>query len=237
MCREKLDGISVLKQHLSRTHSIDISEDLLVPFRIESVLKCQICSEKFAMFRLLNIHINRHFQRQVCHICGAGFSNLVFLNLHKTRSHRTFHCKPCNLTLNSKSEKKLHDTSVHDIKYERKLRFPCPFCPERFFQENFKICHLVEKHGMVRPDFKCGVCSKTFITRSLRNNHFKNVHNKEKKHECNVCHSFFYTKSDVARHKVTHSGEKRYSCEMCSNPFASRDSLRRHMKRTHVGVN
>lgn len=237
LCREKLENISLLTQHLSRAHSIGITEHLLVPFKIEENLKCQVCLENFSVFRLLNIHINRHFQKQVCHICGAGFSNLVFLNLHKTRSHRIFDCKSCNLTFNTRTDKKNHDATNHGMKFERKLRFPCPFCPERFFQENFKVRHLVEKHGMPKPDFKCSVCLKTFLTKSLCNNHKKNVHNKEKNQECDVCHTFFYTKSDVARHKVTHTGEKKYLCEVCHSIFASRDSLRRHVKRSHVGVN
>ncbi|XP_048003239.1 zinc finger protein 728-like [Leguminivora glycinivorella] len=236
ICQKPVENIQKLKTHLEE-HNLKIEgEDLLVPFKIETDLKCQICSEKFSVFRLLNMHMNKHFQKQVCHICGAAFSNLVFLNLHKTRSHRPLHCKHCNDVFSNKIDKKHHEISIHNVKYERKLRFPCPYCNERFFQENFKVLHLVEKHGLPKPNHKCLICEKSFVTRSLCNNHMKNVHMKEKNHECEICHNLFYTKSDVTRHRVTHTGEKRFSCSLCSNPFATKDSLRRHMKRTHVGL-
>ncbi|XP_049883333.1 zinc finger protein 41-like [Pectinophora gossypiella] len=236
ICGNQMDNLTNLRNHL-RSHNIkfELDEDLLVPFKIGvGNLQCQICAQNFTMFRLLNMHMNKHYQKQVCHICGAGFSNLVFLNLHKTRSHRPLACKECDLVFKNKIDKKDHDVKVHNLKIEKKLRFPCPYCQDRFSQENFRVQHLVEKHGMLRPEHKCGMCSKVFITKSLCNNHVKNVHLKEKNHECDVCHHFFYTKSDVSRHRVTHTGEK-LSCSLCNNLFASKDSLRRHMKRTHVG--
>ncbi|RVE52021.1 hypothetical protein evm_003299 [Chilo suppressalis] len=235
LCSMQLDSLTELRQHL-KEHGLRFvtEEDLLVPFKINGQLQCQICLENFTMFRLLNIHMNKHYQKQVCHICGTGFSNLVFLNLHKTRSHRPLVCKPCNVMFVNKSEKRSHDVTVHGLKCERKLRFPCPYCQERFFQENLRVQHLVEKHGMTKPEHKCSVCAKVFITRSLCNNHVKNVHMKEKNHECDVCHNMFYTKSDVVRHRVTHTGEKKFSCAVCNSLFATKDSLRRHMKRTHV---
>lgn len=233
ICNKQLTDIDNLKEHLLE-HNIEVDEHLLVPFKIESKLKCQICTEPFTLFRLLNIHMNKHYQKHVCYICGAGFSNLVFLNLHRTRSHRPNQCHKCNVNFASRIEKKQHDIAIHGFKYERKNRFPCPFCQERFFQENLKVKHLVQEHGMKKPEFCCQFCSKSFITRSLVNNHVKVVHMKEKKHECDVCHNLFYTKSDVVRHRVTHTGEKNYVCSMCSSLFASKDSLGRHMKRSHV---
>lgn len=235
LCSQHQQNLDILREHLMESHKIQFEskEDLLVPFKINENLSCQICSETFSLFRLLNIHMNRHFQKQVCHICGAAFSNLVFLNLHKTRYHKPLKCHLCDLNFNNKNEKKNHDKLVHNVKFERKLRFPCPYCNERFYQENIRVQHLVEKHGLKRPEYKCSICSKAFITKSLCNNHLKTVHLKEKRHECEICHNFFYTKSSVARHMVTHTGEKKYSCAMCNNPFASKDSLRRHMRRTH----
>ncbi|XP_026743924.1 zinc finger protein 33B-like isoform X2 [Trichoplusia ni] len=235
LCNQSIDDLNLLRTHLIDEHNLnfELEEDLLVPFKIGGELSCQLCKEKFTVFRLLNIHMNKHFRKQVCHICGAGFSNLVFLNLHKTRSHKPLKCRQCDVTFANKADKKNHEVNVHGIKFERRLRFPCPYCSERFFQENFRVLHLVEKHGLKKPEYKCDICCKVFVTKSLCNNHFRNVHLKEKSHECDICHNLFYTKSDVSRHKITHTGEKKFSCVMCNNPFASKDSLRRHMKRTH----
>lgn len=233
ICDKQSKNLDDLIEHL-QMHSILIGEHLLVPFRIEVKLKCQLCFEPYSLFRLLNIHMNKHYQKHVCHVCGAGFSNLVFLNLHRTRSHRPIRCQKCDIALLSRTDKKQHDKEVHGVKFERKHRFPCPYCSERFYQENLRVKHLVDKHDIKKPEFSCQFCSKTFLTKSLLNNHVKVVHMKEKNHECDVCHHFFYTKSDVSRHRVTHTGEKNFCCALCSSPFASRDSLRRHMKRSHA---
>lgn len=239
-CKIKCETIQDLREHLIEKHKIkfDSQGDLLIPFKIlTDGFKCQICSETFTMFRLLNLHINRHYKNHVCHICGASFANLVFLNLHTTRTHRTYNCSTCDINFTSKTDKKNHDRLEHNVVFERKLRFPCPYCGERFSQENFKVQHLVEKHGIVKPEHKCPFCDKVYITKSLCNNHVKNVHMKEKKHECDVCHNLFYTKSDVTRHRVTHTGEKKFTCSLCNNTFSTRDSLRRHLKRAHDASN
>lgn len=238
-CGEILKDLNNLYNHLKEVHGfIMLKDNLLVPFKIESSgLQCQICLQNFNLFRLLNIHVNKHFQNHVCHICGAGFTNLVYLNLHKTRNHRPFRCSQCKIDFKCRFDKRKHDVATHNIKLEKKPRFPCPYCNERFFQENFRVLHLVEEHGMEKPDHKCGLCSKSFVTRSLYNNHVRYVHLKEKNHECDICHSVFYTKSDVSRHRVTHTGEKKFKCTLCNNPFATKDSLRRHVKRTHTVLN
>lgn len=236
VCGQPLSNIADLKQHLLDEHYINftLKEDLLVPFKLDTdSLRCQICAETFSVFRHLNIHMNRHYQKQVCHICGAGFSNLVYLNLHKTRSHKPLKCNECQIEFFTKSSKRAHDAIIHNVKFERKLRFPCPFCSERYFQEHLRTLHLVEKHGMEKPEHGCSICGKVYITKSLRNNHLKNVHMKQKNRECDVCQLRFYTQSDLNRHKVTHTGEKNFACASCNNLYATKDSLNRHVKRTH----
>lgn len=239
ICSKQLLNLRNLKSHLMDAHGFVFrtNDDLLIPFKLESDnLKCQLCSETFHLFRLLNIHMNKHYQKQVCHICGAAFSNLVFLNLHKSRTHRAHACKDCGLDFANRLAKRDHDVLVHNFKIERKLRFPCPYCEERFLHENFKVAHLVEKHGMSKPEHKCRICDKIYLTKSLCNTHMRNVHLKERNHECEFCTMRFYTKSDLSRHKVTHTGEKNFSCTFCNNLFATKDSLRRHLKRTHINM-
>ncbi|GBP42727.1 PR domain zinc finger protein 5 [Eumeta japonica] len=239
ICSVDVTDLESLKTHLVDIHDLEFgltSDDLLVPFKLESgSLKCQLCLEDFKLFRLLNIHMNKHFQKHVCHVCGAGFSNLVFLNMHKVRIHKPQLCKECGLKFSNRVEKRDHDVSMHNVKIERKLRFPCPYCQERFFQEYFRVQHLVDKHGIERPEYKCPICDKKYLTKSLCTNHVKNVHMKEKNHECDLCSMRFYTKSDKNRHRVTHTGEKNFVCTFCTNLFATKDSLRRHIKRTHIG--
>lgn len=235
ICNDSVKDLDHLQKHLINAHDVNFVslEHLFVPFKIQDGgLSCQICFENFNQFRVLNIHMNRHYQKHICDKCGAGFNSLMFLNLHKTRLHRELKCVKCNIDFKNKSGLKNHEIKIHDVKYIKKKRFPCPLCNERFFQEYLKVDHLVKRHGLVKPEFKCRFCSKSFITKSLVNNHTKFVHFKEKIHECNVCHNYFYTRTDLKRHKNIHTGKK-VSCDNCSNLFASKESLRRHSKRCH----
>ncbi|KAJ0170021.1 hypothetical protein K1T71_014627 [Dendrolimus kikuchii] len=237
ICDKNLSDLDNLKNHLHNAHNVEFPslEHLFVPFKIQDGgLTCQICYENFKLFRVLNIHMNKHYQKHICDKCGAGFSSLIFLNLHRTRLHRPFKCGRCKLDFKNKVDRKNHEIKAHNIQHERKKRFPCPFCDERFFQESAKVQHLVQKHDFEKPEFKCEFCSKSFITKSLVNNHTKYAHLKEKSHECDLCHSYFYSRSDLGRHKGTHVDGKKFSCNTCSSLFSSKESLRRHIKRSHL---
>lgn len=235
LCNETLQNLKNLQTHLTVVHDLtfELNDHLLIPFKIGAELCCQICAEKFHVFRLLNIHMNKHYQNQVCHVCGAGFSTALSLTIHKSRCHKAIKCRFCEITFKRRPEKRQHEIQVHNAKYERKLRFPCPYCSERFFQENLRVEHLIREHGYKTPEFRCKFCSKCFITKSLCTNHTKIVHLRERKYECDICHDMFFRQCDVIRHKVKHTGEKNFSCTECNNSFASKDSLRRHMKRAH----
>ncbi|XP_052745563.1 zinc finger protein 99 isoform X11 [Bicyclus anynana] len=238
ICETNLSDLDELQQHLVNVHSVKVGDaHLLVPYKLETEgMRCQICKESFTNFRFLRLHVNKHYKNHICDVCGNSFANLLFLNLHKTRSHKRIRCDICDMDFSTRPEKRHHDAREHNVKIEKKQRFPCQYCDERFFQENLKFEHLVEKHGVTRPEHRCLLCPKVYITRSLLNNHVKSVHKKEKKHECDVCHNFFYTKSDLLRHSVTHTGEKKFSCSLCNSTFATKDSLRRHMKRNACGT-
>ncbi|KPJ14220.1 Zinc finger protein 836 [Papilio machaon] len=237
LCKKQLNNLEELRNHL-KNHDIQFNlvDDLLMPFKINRDLRCQLCNEPFDSFYRLNIHMHRHYKKHICPICGTTFSNSVLLTLHKNRSHRIWRCVLCDVTFPSNAEKKCHDVSMHQKQIVKKLRFPCRYCQERFSQENNRIQHLVDAHGLPKPEHKCQICSKVFITRSLRNNHVKNVHQKEKNIECDICHRLFYAKSDVTRHKVTHTKEKKVACELCDTLFATKDSLRKHVRRIHTNV-
>lgn len=237
ICDESMMDLKCLQQHLVNVHKVEFlsPEHLLVPFKIrDGGMTCQICFENFYLFRHLTIHVNKHFQEYVCDICGTIFSSAVFFNLHKSKLHKPVKCKLCVMTFKSRRVRTRHEIQVHKLKQAPRKRFPCSRCDERFVQESARALHLVEQHGLKKPEYKCSFCDKVFLTRGLVNNHIKYVHLKERVHECGLCHSLFYTKSDLRRHRNSHGGEKNYHCHICDYLFASKDSLNRHHKKIHV---
>ena len=52
-------------------------------------------------------------------------------------------------------------------------------------------------------DNVCPICAKVLINRTQMRKHFKEVHLKEKKYECQFCHKFFTQACTRKRHVVT----------------------------------
>lgn len=133
LCKAEFPILSELFEHLAAAHSIPFQGDdhLLVPFKITTPLSCQLCGEVYDSFRLLNVHVNRHYTRHVCDACGTTFSSRAFLNLHRSRSHREWRCEKCALAFETRLEKTNHDRGVHGANSSRE-RFPCPKCELRW---------------------------------------------------------------------------------------------------------
>ena len=77
-------------------------------------------------------------------------------------------------------------------------------------------------------------CSKTFTTKSSLYRHTKNVHKKEKSHQCSQCLEKFSQRSHLIMHiRIVHNKEKPHACSQCSEKFSRRDHLTKHIGIVH----
>ena len=65
--------------------------------------------------------------------------------------------------------------------------------------------------------------------------HVSMVHEKLKRHKCDICPSSFYHKLDLTKHKSTvHDKIKQCKCDTCSLAFTSVNNLSRHIVAIHT---
>ena len=76
--------------------------------------------------------------------------------------------------------------------------------------------------------FGCGVCEKTFSSKSCLNNHHKLVHDEPSPYKCKICLKVFSSKSKLVRHTRVHTGEKPFVCSTCGKGFATKYTLKNH---------
>ena len=62
----------------------------------------------------------------------------------------------------------------------------------------------------------CGVCKKSFKTKSYLNVH-KRIHSEEKLYKCDVCNKSFTLKGYLTKHMFVHSGKKTFNVKFVEN--------------------
>lgn len=229
LCLKKCTDLYELKKHLSGSHSVEFhhGEPLLVPFVLfDELFECVVCESSFTSFTTLSSHMSVHFRSFVCDYCGASFYNHYTLKSHVQSSHCEQRCRICKLEFSSSSAKEKHRQSVHHVKVRRY----CPFCKDSFKSAYKKLLHMIEAHGVERPQHRCNVCAKTFLMKGLLSSHVKSMHQRLKPKCCHLCPMRFYRATDLRRHELTHSSDKSFSCCHCGSAFKSKDSLNRHLK-------
>lgn len=88
LCPEKITSLDTFKQHITSVHNKKYyfnNRDLILPFRLNSELKCALCESVFPYFHALNKHMNEHFSNYVCETCGLGFVDRGRFIMHQQR--------------------------------------------------------------------------------------------------------------------------------------------------------
>lgn len=230
VCAKPLENLADLRSHLTLKHDVTFTShsDNLIPFKLEkNTYNCEVCLETFKHFNKLNVHMNSHYQNFICEICGIGFSSLLNLKKH-TRRHvnKTYKCDECKLEFATLYKRDQHNIEAH----KRLLRRICLYCPERFKGHYARLVHMIKKHNIEKPQFKCDSCDRIFLRKFLLNAHTRKFHMSERKHECSVCGIKFFNKYDLSQHTITHTGEKNFTCTLCGKSYARKYSLHNHLK-------
>ena len=231
-----------LKEHIMRRHTN------------EKPFKCEECPLRFVQNSELTRHKrNRHTKELLykCEVCEERFKSLVLKNMHEDREHDIeVHCKLCNAVFYKKIDLRHHKRTVHGSEQMIKNAFSCDTC-FRVFSSNEQLT----RHKVQHKSHVCVICHLKLATSLDLRSHKRSVHNvntikrnrfakvevnsiltmKDKNtFECNLCHSYFYRRTDFFSHVESDHPELMdkvcpYVCKFCSKKFAARQNLSNHM--------
>lgn len=153
--------------------------------------------------------------------------------------HERFECEICNyytdIKWNLKRHMKVHyrSTKVAPSETSREGQLICHSCGKIFRSRCGLSQHVRSKHTL-QFSFKCGVCSKGFMSSYHYRGHLAS-HEKILERKCEKCPATFRYQSTLQEHiKVQHQGmEFRCDKDGCAKVFASSRALRDHQRAIH----
>ena len=220
-----------LEAHVRRAHNIDCKE----------MKKCEVCSENFKTFLILNQHLLSDHKIFECIFCTETFSEGTVLEIeeHLKESHdidpmKEVKCETCSSVFDRFLKYNQHMLSVHAIKKCYKCEI-CDYISTNPFLLNnhYKYVHKKE------PElFNCDKCDKKYTKQWMLEDHVKSFHDKIKDEQCQKCGKTFSLKSQLNQHiRKVHENinVKNHVCDICGKSFKRRALLRDHIL-SHEGV-
>ncbi|KAJ8703978.1 hypothetical protein PYW07_013272 [Mythimna separata] len=232
ICNEKMDSLAIFKEHLVKKHGKTIHNDIkdhIQQFKLKKgdVYDCTMCTSTYETFKMLKQHMNKHYNNYTCSVCDAAFATKRSLNAHRTTHQEgSFKCDHCEKVFASRTKKHYHEKMKH---LGARNISNCPYCNVPFRSYYQRNQHLVKVHNS-EAQYKCNVCSKSYILKSLLMYHIKKCHLMERNCQCTECGYRFFSKKALKAHMVKHTGERNYSCEVCHKSYARKYTLREHMR-------
>lgn len=232
LCDEKMNSLTVLREHLAKKHGKTIHNDIkdhIVQFKLTKgdVYDCAMCTSTYETFKMLKQHMNKHYPNYTCAKCDSSFATKRSLNAHRTTHQEgSFKCDHCDKVFTSKPKKHYHEKMKH---LGARNISNCPFCNEPFRSYYQRNQHLVKVHNS-EAQYKCNVCNKAYILKSLLMYHIKKSHLMERNCQCTECGFRLFSKKALKAHMVKHTGERIFSCEICHKSYARKYTLREHMR-------
>ena len=106
----------------------------------------------------------------------------------------------------------------------------------RFESYNSLIKHKKRLHAVIKTQYRCEECSKTYSDAKALKAHIESIHKRSAELHCNQCERIFSSKYALNRHKnEVHKKIVQHTCEQCGKSFAQFSNMKIHM-RTHTGV-
>lgn len=143
-------------------------------------------------------------------------------------TEKLFHCPNCQRSF------KRHDRLKEHLNLHTNTFYKCGIdgCTKEYWNKQSFFSHQ-ETHKNYTT--KCTVCNKEFATRAAFRSHIKQVHAESlKEHRCEFCGKCFKNHKMLYCHKQIHIRDKTHECPICLKKFISNAKLNRHKLQVHV---
>lgn len=106
----------------------------------------------------------------------------------------------------------------------------CQICNKSYTSKYSLKYHLKYVHGgVLKPKYKCDMCSSQFGNKWNRSRHVETVHRNVRNFECDTCGKKFGAKGSLERHLVHyHNTCLKYRCAFCQKVYVTEDSCLWH---------
>ncbi|XP_019933182.3 zinc finger protein 443 isoform X2 [Aedes albopictus] len=218
-CKKAFTTEKALEVHKASKHSTD------------RIHKCQRCPRAYASLALLESHMLRHGKHE-CVKCRKCFMNKSALDEHMKR-HMPRPCPQCQKMFVNQSTLKKHIAKSHD-KVEPQ-NYVCDQCGMNFKGHHALKRHMIKHSGIEVPKIQCMTCGR-WLKEPYYKNHMETVHgNRERVHECDICHRMYPHPIALQNHKSKAHIEPRHQCEFCGKTFIQKDRWQDHLT-SHTGA-
>ena len=156
-------------------------------------------------------------------------------NLNTTNTVTSFDCDKCNDRFSSEWHLANHVHNKHlypPTRADSTLNIRQKFIKK--FIENY---YLIQENPVIKKNYTCETCSKTFDEKHAFYKHVKFVHLKIKNFSCTFCNKKFCAKDKLINHENTvHRKLKKFPCDQCEKTFAYKHHVKDHVKAAHTLV-
>ncbi|XP_063544844.1 zinc finger protein ZFP2-like [Cydia strobilella] len=197
----------------------------------EGAFSCEICFIRFRFNCRSQKHQDTHRLKFTCNFCG-----FVSRQRDQARKHhamhegKTFKCQHCEKTFLKGSTYFSHVRLAHST-----LNVTCNLCGETFIGPFGLKQHQRKAHTKKRQEFKCTVCSATFLSILALNRHTDTAGEHTDLRPCEQCGENCASEDALQEHVGEMHPEESYRCDKCDISFPSALALDTHNLRKHIG--
>jgi len=256
LCSRSYSLKADLRKHYRQAHSDDGElEPTLGDF------KCRPCGQRFGSRRGLRLHQKKFHRSYGCEDCSEIFDSIGDLEKHQTESGHGTHSPASSGLQNQRSTglcdicgKSFKDPAAHIANIHSETKgYHCPKCKfthataagiRRHTQSSVHLgkeevssegrSRKTKKKKKENPEYFCGICDKSFSSKSTADHHIRVIHLKETPYSCVSCQESFKSRKDLATHQRIVHEKKWFECEYCSKQFRQNSDLKLHVKRVHL---
>ena len=203
------------------------------PSPTKKYYKCDICENRFMQKGNLKRHTRLIHEKVKKNQSDKNYGDGDLIKHMQSHSSKTYNCEICYKVLKQRSS-----FTRHMKTHKKSEGYKCEICEKEFSRPDYlkkhvKISHEKECKYPIKHDKQiCNICNKKI---TQLKNHFKTIHEGQKKFKCDVCKKLFSSKNNLEIHVKRVHEEKIYlrCCQFCNARYSSYQSLETHIEFVH----